>query len=560
MNDKGNQEDIKQAKESWEQTRLKEELDKVGEWKKEFGTVSGIPVKRLYTPLDLADRGWNYLESLGFPGEYPFTRGITPTMYRGSLYVMSQYGGFGTAEATNKRFKYILEQGGRGLGLAQHLPSQIGFDSDNPLARGEVGKAGVAIDSLADIETVFDGIPLEDLPVYTTSNATGPIFLAFILALCEKWGVKPERLRLSIQNDVLKEFVSRGTYIFPPKPSVKFSCDLMEYCIRNRLHSVQPVWFCGSHMRESGADAVQELAFTLANAAAYLDNLVGRGVDLNDFHQPSVAFATGIDLFEEVCKHRAVRRMWARMMKERYHVTAEQVMSTFMRGHTLATELTAQQPINNVVRCTVNAIVQALSGYQVMELSSYDEAIALPSPEALKISLRTQQIIAYETGVANTVDPLAGSYYVEALTDEIEDRVTELFNKVQSMGGAIAAIEQGFMVREIGRSAYRQLKEIESGERVVVGLNKYQEDEPVQLQIWKADAEEEERQIQKLKRLRKERDNGKVASSLRQLKEAAREGINLVEPIIPVVKAYATIGEICGTLKDVFGEYREAIE
>jgi len=475
------------------------------------------------------------------------------------MWVMSQYGGFGTAEATNQQFKYILSQGGTGFGIAQDLPSQIGLDSDNSLSRGEVGKAGVAIDSLADMETILDGIPIEDVAVYTTSNATGPIFLGFMLALCDKRGISPAKLTLSIQNDILKEFASRGTYIFPPRPSVNFSCDLMEYCIRNGLKNIQPVWYCGYHMRESGADVIQELAFTFANAAAYLDNLVGRGVNLNDFHQPAVAFTAGMDLFEEVCKHRAFRRMWARMMKERYNVTAEQVMSVFLRGHTAATQLTVQQPLNNIVRCTVTGLVQALSGYQVMELSSYDEAYALPAPEALRISLRTQQIIAYETGVANTVDPLAGSYYVEALTDEIEGRVTDLFNRVQSMGGAVPAIEQGFMIKEIARSAYQQQKEVESGERVVVGLNKYQEDEPVHLQILKVDPKEEERQVQKLRKLRMERDSDKVKSTLKQLGEAAREGVNLVQPIVPAVQAYATIGEICDTLKEVFGEYKELV-
>lgn len=308
--------ELEKGIESWEKGCLKNELETRGEWKKEFTTASGIPIKRLYTPLDLNERGWSYLEKLGFPGQYPFTRGITPTMYRGNIFVMSQYGGFGTAEATNKHFKYVLSQGGSGLGIAQDLPTQVGLDSDHPLARGEVGKVGVTIDSLADVETIFDGIPIETVTVYTTSNATGPIFLAFMLALCENRRISPEKLRLSIQNDILKEFVARGTYIFPPKASVKFSCDLIEYCIKNGLKNIQPVWFCGYHMREAGANIIQELAFTLADAAAYLDEVVRRGVDLNHFHQPAAAFTAGMDLFEEVCKHRAFRRMWARLMRE----------------------------------------------------------------------------------------------------------------------------------------------------------------------------------------------------------------------------------------------------
>jgi methylmalonyl-CoA mutase N-terminal domain/subunit len=542
----------------WEETCLKKELETKGEWKKEFKTASGILVNRIYTPLDLNKKGWDYLEKLGFPGNYPFTRGISPTMYRSNIFIMSQYGGFGTAEETNRHIKYVISQGGTGYGIAQDLPTQVGLDSDNPLARGEIGKVGVAIDSLADVETIFDGIPVENVEIYTTSNATGPIFLAFLLALCEKRNVSPGKLKVSIQNEILKEFVARGTYIFPPKPSVKFSCDLIEYCLKKGLKNIQPIWFCGYHMREAGGNIIQELAFTLANAVAYLDNVVSRGVDLNHFNQPAVAFTAGMDLFEEVCKHRAFRRMWAKLMKERYHVTAEQAMSVFFRDHTAAHQLTEQQPLNNIIRSTVAGLVQALSGNQVVSLASYDEAYALPSSETLKISLRTQQIIAYETGVVNTVDPLAGSYYVECLTDEIEERVTKLFDRVQSMGGAVSAIEQGFMITEIGKSAYQQLKEVESGERVMVGLNKYREDEEVHLQLFRGDPEVEEKEIKKVQKLRRERDNHKVKSTLKQLGEAAREGINLVESLVPAVKAYATLGEICDTLKEVFGEHIEA--
>jgi methylmalonyl-CoA mutase, N-terminal domain len=555
---KDSTDELRRELESWEETRLKKELQTKGEWKKEFKTASGIPVKTLYTPTDSEERGWSYLEKLGFPGKYPFTRGITPMMYRNNIYIMSQYGGFGTAEETNRHIKYVISKGGTGYGIAQDLPTQVGLDSDHPFARGEVGKVGVAIDSLADVETIFDGIPVENVEIYTTSNATGPIFLAFLLALCEKRNVSPKKLKVSIQNEILKEFVARGTYIFPPKPSLNLSCDLIEYCLKNGLRNIQPIWFCGYHMREAGGNIIQELAFTLANAVAYLDNVASRGADLNHFNQPAVAFTAGMDLFEEVCKHRAFRRMWAKLMKDRYKVTAEQAMSVFFRDHTAAHQLTEQQPLNNIVRSTVAGLVQALSGNQVMSLASYDEAYALPSPETLKVSLRTQQIIAYETGVVNTVDPLAGSYYVEWLTDEIEDKVTKLFERVQSMGGAVPAIEQGFMTTEIGKSAYQQLKEIESGERVVVGLNRYQEDEEVHLQLFKGDPEVEEKEIKKVQKLRRERDDQKVQSTLKQLGKAARERVNLVEPLVPAVGAYATLGEICSTLKEVFGEHKEA--
>jgi len=552
--------EIEQALSNWESTSLKEALEKMGEWKKEFTTSSGLTAKRLYTPLDLKAGEWNYLGQLGFPGGYPFTRGIEPVMYRSKLFRMYQYGGYGTAKATNEWFKYIIERGAEELGVAQDLPTQLGLDSDHPLARPEVGKVGVAIGSLADIEAIFKDIPIERIGVSTTSNATGPIFLAFMLALCEKRKISPQKLRLNIQNDILKEFIARGAYIFPPRPSMEFACDLREYCINNGLINVRPGEFCGYHMREAGANVIQELAFTLANAVAYLECLKSRGVDLNKCYQPVAGFTAGLDLFEEICKLRAFRRMFSRTMKERFNVSNPDAMAVSYRCNSQASLFTAQEPMNNIVRGAITALVQALAGVQVMSVACFDEAHALPSPEAVKIALRTQQIVAYETGVVNTVDPLAGSYYVEALTDELEEKAMTLFEKVQAMGGAIASIEQGFQIREIARSALKHQQQVESGERVMIGVNKYRGNEAVHLEVRRPDEKDVERQIERLNKLRKERDNDEVKIALNGLKEAAREGANLVLPALATVKAYATIGEMCDVLRDVWGEYEYRAE
>lgn len=543
--------ELEQERESWEKNCLRKELEATGEWKKEFLTGSGIPVNRLYTPLDLRDRRWNYMKDLGFPGEYPFTRGISPTMYRGNIWAMVQYAGFGTAETTNEWFKFILDQGARTLLVAQDLPGQIGLDSDNPLSAGEVGKVGVAINSLEDIETIFDGISIQDISIGTAANATGPIFLAFILALAENRGMKPEELSLILQNDVLKEFISRNTYIFPPKPSLKFSCDVTEFCIKNGLKNALSNWFCGYHMREAGGNIIQELAFTLTNAVVFLEELASRGVNLNGYKAVATLVA-GLDFFEEICKFRAFRRMFARMMKERFKVTTP--ISLITNGQ--ASSYTAQQPMNNIVRGTITALVQALSGVQGMNIVGFDEAYTIPTPEAIRIGLRTQQIIAYESGVANTVDPLAGSYYAEALTDELEERANRLIEEVEALGGALKCIEKGFQQKEIAREAYNQLKQVKNGDKVVVGVNKYQVDERIPVKLMTADPMVQERQIEKLKLLKKKRDNKKVGTALMEIKDAAIEGVNLVSPILNAVKAYTTIGEICDILRDIYGEYR----
>ena len=555
MDHQGDSSDLKQAKESWEKGPLELELNTVGEREKEFKTVSDIPVKRLYTPLDLSDQGWNYLDKLGFPGQYPFTRGATPTMYRGNIWSMGRVAGYGTAEDTNSYYKYLLSEGATHLPCAIQLASQMGYDSDHLMSRGEVGKQGVPLDSLQDMEDLFRDISLDGILVSTTANAIGPIFFSYMTAMLESRDRYPENLVLSIQNDILKEYTARGTYIFPPKPSVKFSCDLIEYAVRHKLTYLRPICFTGYHVREAGGDVVLELASTLANIAEYVEEVISRGVDIDSFPAVQVLFVSGLDFFEEICKFRAFRRMYARMMKERFHAKTPQAMSfTYLCG-SQPSHLTAQQPLNNIARVTITTLVQALGGVQNILSVSYDEALGLPTREAAMIALRTQQIIAYETGVASTVDPLAGSYYVESLTDEIDEKATNLFNKINSMGGSIKAIEEGYFQSEISKSAYEQAKRIWSGEKIVVGVNKFQTEEPTRLEPMKFDPGAEEKQIQKLRKLRKERDNHKVKNSLKNLKEAAKEGMNLVPFVENAVKAYATIGEICDVLREVYGEW-----
>jgi methylmalonyl-CoA mutase N-terminal domain/subunit len=547
---------LEQASEAWETTTLKSELEKTGELKEEFKTNSGIPVKRLYTSLDAEKRGWNYTDRLGFPGEYPYVRGITPTMYRGDLPRSFMYSGYGSAEASNARYKYLLKQGAREVIIAPDLPTQMGYDSDNPLSRGEVGRIGVAIDSLADVEVILDGIPLDSVLVGTQANANTLVMLAFILAATEKQGVIAGKVKSSVQNDVLKEYVARGTYIFPPRVGLKLSCDVVEYVIRNKLTGISPMLYVGYHFREAGANAVQEMAFTLANAVAYIEELLNRGISVDELHPPTALFVAGLDLFEEVAKYRAFRRMWARFMKERFNAKNPRVMALSYTTGSQASLYTAQQPMNNVVRGTIQALAEVLAGVQTTNIAAMDEALSIPTTESATLVLRTMQIVDYETGVTNTVDPLGGSYYVEALTDELEEKATRLFKKVESLGGAVAGIEQGYQEKQIAMEAYAQLRRVESGDRVVVGVNQFKTDEPLTIQLMKVDPEEEERQIGKVRRLRKERDNEKVQISLRELKQAAEEGVNLTPYFLAAVKIYATVGEIFDTLRSVYGEYR----
>ena len=524
--------------------------------KKRCVTSSGIEVKSCYTREDLEAGGFDPDRDLGLPGQYPYTRGIDPEMYRNNPWVMGQYAGFGTAEAANERYKFILSQGASGFSLALDLPTQLGYDSDHPLSHGEVGKIGVAIDSLKDMEMIFDGIRMDRVKhIRTTANAIGPIALAMFIAVCEQQGADPNQTQIIVQNDVLKEFVARGTQIFPPRPSLEFAVDAIEYSAK-RFPKWQPLMVSGYHYRDAGANAVQEVAFTFANAIAYIEAALKRGVAIDDIAPLiRVHFGAHMDLFEEVAKLRASRRMWARMMK---NYGAKKVESLLFRHHsgTIGGTLVAQQPLLNIARVTIEALSAVMGGSQSLRTSSYDEAYAIPTEEAEMLAIRTQQVIAYESGITKTVDPLAGSYYVETLTNEIEARVNRYLEKIDEMGGAVAAIENGFIEKEITDNSYQSQMEIETGQRVVVGLNRFTVQEAVKIPTFKVKASTEKRQIQRLKRLRKERDNKAVRESLEELRKAAVEQTNLVEPILTAVKAYATVQEICDVIRGVAGEYR----
>ncbi len=542
----------------WEEKILKPILAKAPERKKRFETHSGIEVKRLYTPTDT--KNLDYARDLGFPGAYPFTRGIYPTMYRGRLWTMRQYAGYATAEETNARFKYLLEQGQTGLSVAFDLPTQTGYDADHPMALGEVGRVGVAISSLEDMERLFEGIPLDKVSTSMTINATAPIILAMYVAVAKKQGVDPKLLDGTVQNDILKEYVARGTYIFPPEPSLRLTVDIMEYCSRE-LPRWNSISISGYHIREAGATAVQELAFTLANGIAYVEAAMKRGLDVDSF-APRISFFFGAhnNLFEEVAKFRAARRLWARIMRERFG--AKNPASWMLRFHTQTAgcTLTAQQPLNNIIRVTIQALAAVLGGTQSLHTNSYDEALALPSEEAVRIALRTQQIIAHESGVADVVDPLAGSYYIESLTDQIEEKAEEYIKRIDALGGALKAIESGYIQREIMESAYRYQKEIESRERIIVGVNEYvMEEEKRSLKLLKVDPTVREKQIARLQEVRRRRDNVRVQELLSKLEEAARGTDNLMPIILECVEAYATLGEICDVLRKVFGEYKAPV-
>jgi methylmalonyl-CoA mutase N-terminal domain/subunit len=538
----------------WSETE-EQKLGKHPERKKEFINTSGIPINRLYTPLDQSDL--DYLSEIGLPGQYPFTRGVQPTMYRGRYWTMRQYAGFASAEESNKRYRFLLDQGQTGLSVAFDLPTQIGYDSDDEMAIGEVGKVGVAIDSLKDVETLFDSIPLDQVSTSMTINAPAAVLLAMYIAVAEKQGVPKEKLTGTIQNDILKEYSSRGTYIFPPRPSMRIITDIFAYCAENT-----PQWntisISGYHIREAGSTAVQEVAFTLANGIAYVEAAIKAGLDVDTFGpRLSFFFNAHLDFLEEVAKYRAARRVWARIMKERFN--AKNPRSLMIRFHTQTAgcTLTAQQPKNNIVRVAFQALASVLGGTQSLHTNSMDEALCLPSQEAVQIALRTQQLIAYETGVTDTVDPLGGSYYVEAMTKEIYERVEEYIRKIDEMGGAVAAIEQGYVQREIQDSAYKYQREIEKGDRVVVGLNRFQIEEEKPTNLLRVDPAVRLSQIEKLKQVRADRDNGKVDKDLSVLKKAAEGQDNLMPPIVEAVKSYATLGEICNVLRGVFGEFQQ---
>lgn len=547
---------ISEELKKWEAEKLNPVLKKYPERKEKFETLSGIEIKRFYTPEDL--EGFDYLKELGFPGSYPFTRGIQPTMYRGRLWTMRQYAGFGTAEESNERYRYLLSQGQTGLSVAFDLPTQIGYDSDHPLSEGEVGRVGVAIDSIEDMEVLFKDIPLDKVSTSMTINSTAAIILAMYVVVAEKQGVSPDKLRGTIQNDILKEYIARGTYIYPPKPSMRIITDIFDYCSKN-MPLFNPISISGYHIREAGANAVQEVAFTLADAIAYVEAAISAGLDPNVFGtRLSFFFAAHNNFFEEIAKFRAARRLWAKIMKERFKVSTENALKLRFHTQTGGSTLTAQQPMNNIVRVALQALAAVLGGTQSLHTNSYDEAISLPTEESVTIALRTQQIIAYESGVADTIDPLAGSYFVEKLTAEIENKAKEYIDKIDSMGGTISAIESGYIQSEISESSYRQQKMVEENSLVIVGVNKFESDDYyIPENILKVDPELEEKQKRRLKDLRKRRDEKKVRMSLERLKEVAKTSENIMYPIIDAVRNYATVGEISDALREVFGEYRE---
>jgi len=557
MYNKEKLEALKAERQKWEETEIAKVLTKKPERKEKFLSTSGYEVKRLYTPEDIEDL--DYSRDLSFPGEYPFTRGVQPTMYRGKLWTMRQYAGFATAEESNKRYKYLLEQGQTGLSVAFDLPTQIGYDSDHPLAEGEVGKVGVAIDSLKDMEILFDGIPLDKVSTSMTINAPAAVLLAMYIAVAEKQGVSSDKLSGTIQNDILKEYIARGTYIFPIEPSMRLITNIFEYCAK-----YVPKWntisISGYHIREAGSTAVQEVAFTLADGIAYVEAAIKAGLDVDEFApRLSFFFNAHNDLLEEVAKFRAARRLWAKIMKERFN--AKDPRSMMLRFHTQTggSTLTAQQPDNNIVRVAIQTLAAVLGGTQSLHTNSRDEALALPTEDSVRIALRTQQIVAYESGVADTIDPLAGSYYVESLTNEIEKRAAEYIAKIDEMGGAPKAIERGYIQQEIQDSAYKYQQEVERGERIVVGMNKFQIKESAPKGLLKVDPAVGELQKQKLKALKAERDNIKVQESLEALRKAAEGDDNLMPYILDAVKQYATLGEICGVLREVFGEYQQSV-
>ena len=546
-------EDIAEAKRAWEEQVLRPALGRIQE-REEFSTSSGIRVERLYTPEDTTDL--DYLEKLGLPGQYPYTRGIYPTMYRSQLWTMRQYAGMGTAEESNERFRYLLKEGQTGLSVAFDLPTQMGLDSDDPLAEGEVGQVGVAIDSLADMETLFGGIPLDQVTTSMTINAPAAILVAMYIAVGDQQRVPRDRLAGTVQNDVLKEYVARGTYIYPPGPSLRLAADLIAYCAAH-VPRWNPISISGYHIRDAGASAAQEIAFAFANAIAYIEAVRRRGLEVDTFApRLSWIFNTHNGFFEEIAKYRALRRMWAKLMRQRFQ--ARDPRSWMFRTHTQTggSTLMAQQPENNIVRAALQALAAVLGGVQSLALSCFDEALAIPTEEAQRIALRTQQIIAYETGVTDTVDPLAGSYFVEALTDHLEQRAWDILEEIEAMGGAVAAIERGYMQRTIQEEAYRFQREVEEGKKIIVGVNRFGDSGEHRTPIFRVNPEGAENQKAKLTGFRARRSGRAVEETLIRLREAALGEENLMEPILGAVKAYATIGEICGLLREVFGEYK----
>jgi len=547
--------DIKRAKQQWEETTVKKVTDRFPERREQFETLSGIPLDRAYTPADVEV---DYPEDLGFPGEYPFTRGVQPTMYRGRLWTMRQYAGYATAEQSNARYKYLLEQGQTGLSVAFDLATQIGYDADDPLAEGEVGRVGVSISCLDDVRALFDGIPLDKVSTSMTINAPAAVLLAMYAAVGKEQGVEPRQLRGTVQNDILKEYVARGTYIFPPRPSMRLVTDLFRYCAAE-IPRWNTISISGYHIREAGATAVQEVAFTLANGIAYVQAAIDAGLDVDTFApRLSFFFNAHNDFLEEIAKFRTARRLWARLMRDRFG--AQNPRSWRLRFHTQTAgcTLTAQQPEVNVIRVTLQALAAVLGGTQSLHTNSRDEALWLPTEDSVRIALRTQQIIAHESGVANTVDPLAGSYLIEHLTGEIERQAQDYIDEIDAMGGALAAIEQGYIQQEIADAAYCYQREVDSEDRIVVGVNAYQvEEEKMALDRLVVDPAIEEQQRARLAALRARRDGERASAALGRIEAAARAPHEPLMPLfIDAVEADCTLGEICGVLRQVWGEYR----
>jgi len=556
--DKRRLDEIAKEKGRWEKTTIPDWIRRNPERRREFHNISGFSMKRLYTPEDI--KNLDYIRDSGFPGEYPFTRGVHATMYRGRFWTMRMFSGFGTAKQTNERFKYLLNEGETGLSIAFDYPTIMGYDPDAPFAEGEVGICGVAVSSLKDFETLFDGIPLDKVTTSMTINGPAAILLAMYVAIGDQQGVAREKLGGTTQNDLLKEFYAQKLCIFPPKPSVKLVTDIVEYCTRH-LPRWNPISISGYHIREAGSNAVQELAFTLYDGIAYVEAAIERGLKVDDFApRLSFFFASHNDFLEEIAKFRAARRLWAKIMKERFK--AKNTRSMWMRMHvqTSGCTLTAQQPINNLIRVAFQSLSAVLGGTQSLHTNSFDEALALPSEEAVRAALRIQQIIAHETGVTNTVDPLAGSYCVEALTNEMEEKAMAYIDRIDSMGGIIPAIDNGFLQKEIADSAYKYQKEIEKNDRTIVGINDYTvEEDWIPVKLLRVHSKAEKEHVSNLQKMKKERNNMKVKAALDKLHDDADHDRNLMPTIINAVTSYATLGEICNVLRNVYGEYKELI-
>ncbi|MFQ5720075.1 MAG: methylmalonyl-CoA mutase [Acidobacteriota bacterium] len=546
---------IRAAAEGWERTCRRPALERVPERREAFATTSDLDLPPLVTPADGA--GTPYLERLGFPGQYPFTRGVQPTMYRARHWTMRQYAGFGSAEESNARYRHLLAEGTTGLSVAFDLPTQMGYDSDHAMATGEVGRVGVAIDSLADMEILFEGIALDQVSTSMTINATAPIVLCLYLAVAKKNGVSPASLRGTIQNDILKEYAARGTFIFPPRPSLRLVTDTIMHCA-DHLPRWHPISVSGYHIREAGSTAVQEVAFTLANGVAYAQEAIAAGLPADRFgRRVSFFFNAHSNLLEEVAKFRAARRLWARLMRDRFGATRPEAMKLRFHTQTAGSTLTAQQPENNLTRVALQALAAVLGGTQSLHTNGMDEALGLPTKEAATLALRTQQVIAFETGVADTVDPLGESYVIEKLTDDIETAVLAYLDKIETLGGAVAAIESGFIQREIADAAYRAQQNLDAGESVVVGVNRFRDDTERGVPVLEMDGKLEARQVARTRRVRAGRDAARVDASLARLRAEAAGTENLLEPILECVTAYATLGEIAGALAEVFGRHRD---